>query len=116
MSLLIPLYLSHLGYPVGVVGLLAGIRALATLLSRIPVPMVYRPQRSRELLLIAAAGGLVSSAALPLAPDLLTFTIVLVVNRALVGVATTVYLARYLDMLGEGIDRRRAMGNYGGTQ
>lgn len=116
MSLLIPLYLSHLGYPVAVVGLMAGIGALATLLSRIPVPMVYRPQRSRELLLIAAAGGLVSSAALPIAPDLVSFTAVLVVNRALVGVATTVYLARYLDMLGEGTDRRRAMGNYGGTQ
>jgi MFS family permease len=116
MSLLIPLYLSYLGYPVGVVGLVTGLGALATLLSRLPVPMVYRPERSRELLLIAAGGGMLSSAVLPLLPDLTSFTAALFVNRALVGVATTVYLARYLDMLGEGTDRRRAMGNYGGTQ
>src|SRR5205823_1104021 len=82
MNLLIPLYLDHLGYSVGVVGLLAGLAALATLLSRIPVPLVYRPQRSRSLLLIAAAGGMLSSAALPFLPDLVLFTAVLFVNRA----------------------------------
>ncbi len=116
MNLLIPLYLSHLGYSVGLVGLLAGLGALATLLSRIPVPLVYQPGRSRALLLMAAAGGMLSSAALPWLGDLVLFTAVLLANRALSGLATTVYLARYLDMLGEGTDRRRAMGNYGGTQ
>ena len=116
MNLLIPLYLAHLGYSVGVVGLVAGLAALAMLLSRLPVPMVYRPERSRGLLWIAAAGGMLSSAALPFLPDLLLFAAVLFVNRALVGLATTVYLARYLDLLGEGADRRQAMGNYGGLQ
>jgi MFS family permease len=116
MNLLVPLYLAHLGYPVAAVGLLAGLGALAVLLSRIPVPMVYRPERSRALLLIAAGGGMVSSAVLPFLTDLAPFTLVLLVNRALSGLATAVYLARYLDLIGEGADRRRAMGNYGGTQ
>ena len=116
MNLLVALYLAHLGYPAAVVGLLAGLGALATLLSRIPVPMLYRPQRSRLLLLIALGGGVLTSVILPLLPDLALFTAVLLVNRALDGLATTVYLARYLDMLDEGMDRRRAMGNYGGTQ
>src|SRR5689334_20042326 len=93
MNLLIPLYLSHLGYPVGVVGLLAALGALTILLSRIPVPMLYRPERSRKLLLIAAAGGMVTSIALPLLADLTLFTAVLLVNRALSGLATAVYLA-----------------------
>src|SRR5215212_1592072 len=116
MTLLIPLYLAHLGQPVGLVGLLAGLGALATLLSRFPVPLLYRPERSRALLLIALGGGALSAAVLPLIPDLVVFTAVLVLNRALEGLATTVFLARYLDMLGEGTDRRRAMGYYGGTQ
>jgi MFS family permease len=116
MTLLIPLYLSHLGYPVSVVGLLAGLAALATLLSRIPVPMLYRPQRSRALLLSAVVGGMATSATLPWLPNLTAFTVVLLANCALNGIATTVFLARYLDMLGDGTDRRRAMGNYGGTQ
>ncbi len=116
MNLLIPLYLSHLGYPVSVVGLLAGLGALTMLLSRIPLPLLYRPQRSRELLLLAAGGGMVTSAVLPFVPDLATFTAILLVNRALSGLASSVYLARYLDMIAEGADRRRAMGNYGGIQ
>ena len=116
MNLLIPLYLAYLGYPVGVVGLLAGLGALAVLLSRIPVPMVYRPRRSRALLLVSLGGGALSAAALPFIPGLALFTVVLLVNRTAEGLATTVYLARYLDMLGEGIDRRRAMGYFGGTQ
>jgi MFS family permease len=116
MTLLIPLYLAHLGQPVGLVGLLAGLGALATLLSRFPVPLLYRPERSRALLLISLGGGALSAAVLPFIPDLVVFTAVLVVNRALEGLSTTVFLARYLDMLGEGSDRRRAMGYYGGTQ
>jgi hypothetical protein len=90
MNLLIPLYLSHLGYAVGVVGLLAGLGALTILLSRIPVPMLYRPQRSRALLLVAAAGGMATSIALPFLADLVLFTAVLMLNRALSGLATAV--------------------------
>jgi MFS family permease len=116
MMLLLPLYLSHLGYPVGVIGLMAGLAALSTLLSRIPVPMLYRPERSRTLLLAAIGGGIITSAVLPWLPNLTLFGAVLVANCALNGIATTVFLARYLDMLGEGADRRRAMGNYGGIQ
>ena len=116
MMLLLPLYLSHLGYPVGVIGLMAGLAALSTLLSRIPVPMLYRPERSRALLLGAIGGGILTSAILPWLPDLSLFAVVLVANCTLNGIATTVFLARYLDMLGQGTDRRRAMGNYGGIQ
>ena len=70
MNLLIPLYLAHLGYAVGVVGVLAGLGALAVLLSRIPVPLLYRPQRSRLLLLTTLGAAGVSAAALPYRPTL----------------------------------------------
>src|SRR5690242_2038410 len=106
MTLLVPLYLSYLGYPVEVVGILAGLGALATLVSRIPVPLLYRPQRSRALLLLASVGGMLTSAILPFVPGLALFTAVLVVNRAFSGLATAVYLARYLDLIADGRDRR----------
>src|SRR3954447_21972956 len=81
MGLLLPLYLSHGGHPVGLVGLLTGLAAIAALLSRIPLPMLYRPHRSRQILLITSVGGMVSSALMPFMPELITFTLVLMVNR-----------------------------------
>src|SRR5581483_7502767 len=36
--------------------------------------------------------------------------------RIMLGMGTTFFLARYLDMLTAGVDRRQAMGWYGGTQ
>jgi len=116
MGLLLPLYLAHSGHPVGLVGLLTGLAAIAALLSRIPLPFLYRPQRSRQILLVTSAAGMVSAAAMPVMPDLISFTLILMVNRIASGIATAVYLARYLDLIGEGVDRRRVMGYYGGTQ
>jgi MFS family permease len=115
-NLLIPLYVAALGYPVAVVGLLAALAAVAGMLARLPVAKLYAPQHARRLLLGACAIGTVSGAALPIMPEIVSFTGVLLINRAVSGFAATVYLARYLDLLGEGTDRRRAMGNYGGTQ
>jgi MFS family permease len=118
MGLLLPLYLSHLGYPVAVIGGLLAFSSIATLLSRFVVPKLYRPERSRPLLVATLVGGGLTFGILPLLPDLASFTAVLTVNRVLYGIATTVFLARYLDLvgMGEGADRRRAMGYYGGTQ
>ncbi len=116
LGLLLPLYLAHVGQPVGVVGLLTGLAAIAALLSRIPLPLLYRPQRSRQILLVTSAVGMGSSAALPVMPELISFTVVLIVNRVASGIATAVYMARYLDLIAEGVDRRRVMGYYGGTQ
>jgi MFS family permease len=116
IALLLPLYLAHAGHPVGLVGLLTGLGAIAALLSRIPLPLLYRPERSRQLLLVTSAAGMVSSAILPFVPDLFFFSVVLIVNRVVGGIATAVYLARYLDLIGEDPDRRRLMGYYGGTQ
>jgi predicted MFS family arabinose efflux permease len=118
MGLLLPLYLAHLGYPVAVIGGLLAFSSIATLLSRFVVPKLYRPERSRLLLFLTLGGGGLSYGILPLLPDLASFTALLTVNRVLYGIATTVFLARYLDLvgMGEGADRRRAMGLYGGTQ
>jgi MFS family permease len=116
LNLLLPLYLSHLGYPVAVVGLLAGIGAMATFLSHFPVPFIYRPHRSRQLLIGASLTGAATSAVLPLCTDIVLFTAVLVVNRVLSGFAATVIMARFMDLMEPGTDRRRAMGWFGGTQ
>ncbi|MBM2810274.1 MAG: transporter [Chloroflexi bacterium] len=118
LGLLLPLYLTHQGHSVGLVGVLTALGAVASLLSRIPLPLLYRPSRSRQLLLLTSVGGMVSSAVLPFMPDLVFFTLALLVNRVMGGLATSIYLARYLDMIGNaaGVERRRVMGYYGGTQ
>jgi len=116
MSLLIPLYLSYLGYQVGIIGAVLAFSSVATLLSRALVPKLYKPERSRLLLIAVLLGGAVTFAIMPWMPNLPLFMVVLVMNRILFGLATTFFLARYLDAMGASTDRRRAMGYYGGTQ
>lgn len=114
--MLIPLYLSHQGYSLGVVGLVAGLAGVATLLSRVPVPKVYRPERAATLLVILSIITAISSLALPFAPGLIWFALVLFLNRAVAGASNAIFLARFLDMMGQHTDRRKSMGYYGGTQ
>jgi hypothetical protein len=91
MNLLLTLYLAHAGYPVGLVGLLAGIGAVAALLSRIPVPRLYRPERSSQLLIATAVVGVASAIVMPFVPNLVLFTLVFIANRVMSGLATAVY-------------------------
>jgi predicted MFS family arabinose efflux permease len=116
MSLLIPLYLSYLGYQVGIIGGVLAFSSVATLLARVLVPKLYKPERSRLLLIATLIGGAVTFAVMPWMPGLPLFMVMLVINRILFGLATTFFLARYLDAMGASTDRRKAMGYYGGTQ
>ncbi len=116
MSLLIPLYLSYLGYHVGIIGGVLAFASVATLLSRVLVPKLYKPERSRLLLIATLLGGAITFAVMPWMPNLPLFMAMLAINRVLFGLATTFFLARYLDAMGASADRRRAMGYYGGTQ
>jgi len=117
VGLLVPLYLTHLGYPVAFVGAILALTSVATLLSRLPAARLYRPDRSKPLLLITLTLGASSFAVMPLmVGNMVVFAAVLAMNRAFFGLATTFFLARYLDMIAGNDDRRRAMGWYGGTQ
>jgi MFS family permease len=115
-ALLIPLYLGSLGYSVGVVGLMAGLGGIATLLARVPVPKLYQPERARPLLAGLAVAAAATSALQPFMADLAWFAVVMFLNRAVAGMATAIYLARFLDLTAESTDRRKVMGFYGGTQ
>jgi MFS family permease len=116
VSILIPLYLNYLGYPVGAIGAVLAMAAVATLLSRLPVLKLYRPERSRLLILLTLASGGASFAVMPFLGNIAVFAVVLVVNRVLYGLATTIFLARYMDLIAQGTNRRQAMGWYGGIQ
>src|SRR4051812_33274156 len=116
MNLVIPLYLNHLGYPVALVGLMIALGSVASLLSRFAVPRIYRPEWSKLLLAGTLFGSILTFAALPFPENMVLFAAIMVVNRVFMGIATTIFLARYLDMLAVGADRRQAMGWYGGTQ
>src|SRR5215208_3600673 len=65
MNLIIPLYLSYLGHPVPVIGLMLALGSVSTLLSRIPAAAIYRPERGRLLLIGTLAGGAATFAVLP---------------------------------------------------
>jgi predicted MFS family arabinose efflux permease len=109
MGIALPLYLTHLGHPVALVGLMLT-------LARFAVPRMYRPERSKLLLNLSLLGSILTFVPLPFIPDMSLFAVAIVVNRVFMGIATTIFLARYLDMMVEGADRRQAMGWYTGTQ
>ena len=52
MVLLVPLYMGHLGYEVQLIGFILAITSAATLAARFAVPRLYRPERSRILLIV----------------------------------------------------------------
>jgi predicted MFS family arabinose efflux permease len=116
MNLALPLYLNHLGYPVALVGVMLALGSIASLLSRFAVPRMYRPERSKLLLFATLGGSILTFIPLPFVANMVIFAAVLILNRVFMGIATTIFLARYLDMLAVGADRRQAMGWYGGTQ
>jgi MFS family permease len=53
---------------------------------------------------------------LPFLDNIGVFALVLVANRAFYGLATTFFLARYMDLIAGSTNRRQAMGWYGGIQ
>jgi MFS family permease len=116
MPLLVPLYLRHLGYEVQLIGLILALTSASTLVSRFAVPRLYRPERSVQLLIATLAIGAITFAMLPYIPNIAVFVVIMTVNRAAFGIATTAFLARYLDSMAEGTNRRAAMGYYGGVQ
>jgi len=114
--MLVPLYLDHLGHSVEIIGLVIGFGGVATLAARLCMASLYRRDRARGLLVCTLAGGALSYALAPFMPDLVSFSVAFVANRACIGLAGGFFLARYLDLMAEGADRRRAMGYFGGTQ
>jgi MFS transporter, DHA1 family, multidrug resistance protein len=114
-SILMPLLLDDAGYSAAAIGPLVAILSVASLASRFPVGVVYRPSRARWLLIVSLLSAAACSVFYPAAagsPGLLA--VLRVLHGIASGVATTVNLAFFIDSLPPGSSRPYAMGLYGG--
>jgi MFS family permease len=115
VSMLVPPYMDSLGLTPTVIGLLVSVYAFASLVSRLPAGSIYRSDRARGLL----NSGLIATAIIttvhPLATDPGTLFLVRAVNGLAYGIASTVNLALFIDLLPPHANRHYAMGYFSGA-
>jgi MFS family permease len=110
-----PAFLDAQGYSISAIGALNSIVPLVTLASRIPAGQLYTTARARTLMTLSLLAVAVTSALYGIADTLPLFVLVAVLNGLAGGVATTIYLALFLDSLSQDESRARAMGFYTGS-
>ncbi|MGE5220329.1 MAG: MFS transporter [Chloroflexota bacterium] len=114
-STLIPLYLDHLHVPVALIGTLISLGPIFALTSRLPMGMAYSQGRARLLVSIAILVMGASNFFYSFATDSVSFAIVQSLNGFAYGAVTTLYMAFYVDSLGQDENRNHAMGYYVGS-
>src|SRR5205823_13597159 len=113
--IILPPYLQSIGTGLGMIGVLIAMFGVAGLASRLPVGLLYRRGTARWV----AAGSLVGAAALALVYtavfDPLLIGLVRVAHGFLIGTASTLHLALFLEARPPNVDRGRANGLYAAT-
>ena len=115
LRFLVPVHLRDLGFRLSTVGFVTSAFALATLASRIPTGLLYRPQRAAVYIRTA---GLVSSLAfltLPFASRFGQFVALMILDGVGWGVVTTILLTTLLSTRVEGMSTAASMGWYVGV-
>lgn len=112
LQFMVPPYLEQAGYPIAWTGLLYGLPFGVALLCRVPAGLLYRGERARLLVALAATVNALSALTLPLAPGPLFFFGLQVLHGAAFGLGSTVVLAHFLGTHGSGGGRTRAMSYY----
>lgn len=111
-AMLVPPYLDSLGFAPAAVGIIVSAFAVASFLSRLPAGALYRGERARALLSSALAAVAVVSLAYPLATDAWSLLLLRGMHGLAYGLATTINLALFIDLLPPHASRHHAMGYF----
>ncbi len=111
-AMLVPPYLDHLGFDPAGLGLIVSAFGVASLLSRLPAGAVYQGPRAPRLLASALVAVSVISVAYPFATDAWSLVLVRGVHGLAYGLATTINLALFIDLLPPHANRHHAMGYF----
>ncbi len=114
-STIIPPFLNELSIPVAALGTLISLGPIFTLLSRLPVGLVYGPARARWLIVGTLLMTGVTVYSYSLAVNDVTFGVAHSLNGLAMGAVTTLYMAFFVDSLPAGENRNHAMGYYVGS-
>jgi predicted MFS family arabinose efflux permease len=114
-SLVIPPFLHDLHFPISAIGTLISVAPFLALTARLPAGMIYRAHRARVLMLVSLSVLSLSTLLYIFVMTPLHFALVQAANGFSFGVATTVYLAFFVDALPPDEERHHAMGYYAGS-
>ncbi len=112
VTMLVPLYMDRLGFEAAAVGVLVSAYAIASLISRLPAGTLYRGHRARRLQYATLLAVVGTSLLYPLATTAGPLLAVRALHGFAYGMATTVNLALFIDLLPPGANRHHALGYF----
>jgi MFS family permease len=112
ITMLVPPYMDSQGFAPTAVGLLVSAYGVACLASRLPAGALYRGERARALLCSALIAVAVISTVYPLATATWSLLLVRAMHGLAYGLATTINLALFIDLLPPNAARHHAMGYF----
>ena len=112
VTMLVPLYMDRLGFATTAVGLLVSVYAVASLISRLPAGALYRGHRARRLQYVSLLAVVATSLLYPLATTAPELMVVRALHGLAYGLATTVNLALFIDLLPPEANRHHALGYF----
>lgn len=115
ITMLVPPYMDSLGFAPTAVGLLVSAYGVACLASRLPAGALYRGQRARALLCSSLIAVAITSMVYPLAAATWSLLLVRAMHGLAYGLATTINLALFIDLLPPNAARHHAMGYFMGA-
>jgi DHA1 family multidrug resistance protein-like MFS transporter len=114
-SLVIPPFLDDLHFPISTIGTLISVAPVFALAARLPAGMLYKARRARALMLASLSVLSVSTLLYIFVAAPLDFALIQAANGFSFGIATTIYLAFFVDALPPDEERQHAMGYYAGS-
>lgn len=114
LRFLVPVYLDTRGYGPGAIGIATAAFAVASLASRLPAGLAYRPDRAYLLILGAGAASALAFAAAPFTTSIHVFTLLMAMDGLGWGIATTSLLTVVMRTKPPEISEATAMGWYVG--
>src|SRR3954468_12154501 len=112
ITMLVPPYMDSQGFTPTAIGLLVSAYGVACLASRLPAGVLYRGERARALLGSALIAVAIISVVYPLATATWSLLLVRAMHGLAYGLATTINLALFIDLLPPHAARYHAMGYF----
>jgi predicted MFS family arabinose efflux permease len=110
ISVVLSPYLQHQGVSLGQIGAIVAAMSVASLISRLPAGVLYRPHRANVSIALAAAVVAAATFFYPRSESELVLGGLRLVHGFAFGVSTTLNMAQFFDVRPASFERGRAMG------
>jgi predicted MFS family arabinose efflux permease len=110
ITVVLPPYLQSQGVPLDYIGAIVAALALASLFSRLPAGLLYRPRRANVSIAVAGVAVAAATFLYPRTDNELALGALRLLHGFAFGVSTTLNMAQFFDVRPPAFDRGRAMG------